>query len=309
MAVEEGCVMVQGTINGLGERCGNANLCSIIPALQIKRDYKCVPAKSLAKLTELSRYVDEIANIVPNDSKPYVGRNAFAHKAGIHVSAIERHSETYEHINPALVGNERRILVSDLSGKSNIMSKACEMALGIDNAAEKACKVIDTVKSMENQGYQYEDADGSFFLLTKKALEDFKPFFKLKSYRVAVEKNTEGKIVSEATVKLEIKGKEEHTVAEGEGPVNALDNCLRKALIDYYPEIKNIVLTDFKVRVINSEANTAAKVRVLIESSDSAKTWGTIGVNENIIDASWQALSDSVEYKLIKKDAHAKRKK
>ncbi|MCL2144498.1 MAG: citramalate synthase [Endomicrobia bacterium] len=301
-AVEEGCIMVQGTVNGLGERCGNANLCSIIPGLQIKRNYKCVPAASLPKLTELSRYVDEIANIVPNDSKPYVGRNAFAHKAGIHVSAIERQSETYEHISPNLVGNERRILVSDLSGKSNVMSKAGEMALGLDKVSENAGKVIETVKNMENQGYQYEDADGSFFLLTKKALEDFKPFFKLKGYRVAVEKSSEGKIVSEATVKLDIKGKEEHTVAEGEGPVNALDNCLRKALVEYYPEIKNIVLTDFKVRVINSEANTAAKVRVLIESSDSAKTWGTIGVNENIIDASWQALSDAVEYKLLKEN-------
>jgi 2-isopropylmalate synthase len=300
IAVEEGCVMVQGTINGLGERCGNANLCSIIPGLQIKRNYKCVPAKSLPKLTELSRYVDEIANLVPNDSKPYVGRNAFAHKAGIHVSAIERQPETYEHVNPASIGNERRILVSDLSGKSNVMSKAGEMALGLDKFPEKAGKVIDSVKNMENQGYQYEDADGSFFLLTKKALEDFKPFFKLKSYRVAVEKNAEGKIVSEATVKLDIRGKEEHTVAEGDGPVNALDNCLGKALTKYYPEVKEIFLTDFKVRVINSEANTAAKVRVLIESSDALRSWGTIGVNENIIDASWQALSDAAEYKLVK---------
>jgi 2-isopropylmalate synthase len=299
-AVEEGCVMVQGTVNGIGERCGNANLCSIIPGLQIKRDYKCVPAKSLPKLTELSRYADEIANLVPNDSKPYVGRNAFAHKAGIHVSAIERQSETYEHVNPALVGNERRILVSDLAGKSNVMSKAGELALGLDKAPEKAAKIIDTVKNMEHQGYQYEDADGSFFLLTKKALEDFKPFFKLKSYRVAVEKDAQGKIVSEATVKLDIRGKEEHTVAEGDGPVNALDNCLRKALTQYYPEVKEIFLTDFKVRVINSEANTAAKVRALIETADSVRTWGTIGVNENIIDASWQALSDAVEYKLIK---------
>jgi 2-isopropylmalate synthase len=299
-AVEEGCIMVQGTINGIGERCGNANLCSIIPGLQIKRGYRCVPAKSLSKITELSRYVDEIANLIPNDSKPYVGRNAFAHKAGIHVSAIERQSETYEHVNPEIVGNERRILVSDLSGKSNVMSKAGEMALGLEKTPEKVSKVIETVKNMENQGYQYEDADGSFFLLTKKALENFKPFFSLKSYRVAVEKNSEGKIVSEATVKLDIGGKEEHTVAEGDGPVNALDNCLSKALTKYYPEVNEIFLTDFKVRVINSEANTAAKVRVLIESSDSVRTWGTIGVNENIIDASWQALSDAAEYKLIK---------
>lgn len=227
---------------------------------------------------------------------------------------MERHSDTYEHMNPVLVGNERRILVSDQAGKSNVMSKAGEMALGLEGVPEKISKVIELVKSKENQGYQYEDADGSFFILTKKALEDFNPFFKLKSYRVAVEKNAEGKIVSEATVKLDIRGKEEHTVAEGDGPVNALDNCLGKALTKYYPEVKEIFLTDFKVRVINSEANTAAKVRVLIETSDSAKTWGTIGVNENIIDASWQALSDAVEYKLIKgrnkkTDNKTKRKK
>jgi 2-isopropylmalate synthase len=300
-AAEEGCVMVQGTVNGMGERCGNANLCSIIPALQIKRGAFCVPSKNLKKLSELSRYVDEIANLVPNDSKPYVGRNAFAHKAGVHVSAIQRNPATYEHIDPALVGNERRILVSDLSGKSNVLSKAGELALDIKGAPEKVKAVIETVKNMENQGYQYENADASFFLLTKKALETFKPFFSLKSYRVAVEKDAAGNIVSEATVKLDIKGKEEHTVAEGDGPVNALDNCLRKALIKYYPAIKEMALTDFKVRVVNSDANTAAKVRVLIESSDSSKSWGTIGVNENIIDASWQALTDSVEYKLVKK--------
>ncbi|MCL2334852.1 MAG: citramalate synthase [Endomicrobia bacterium] len=299
-AVEEGCVMVHGTINGIGERCGNANLCTIIPDLQIKRGLTCVPQKNLLKITELSRYVDEIANLVPNDSKPYVGRNAFAHKAGIHVSAIERLSKTYEHVDPSVVGNERRILVSDLAGKSNVVSKAGEMAAGLDVSPEKVKKIIDTLKDMENKGYQYEDADGSFLLLTKKALDAFKPFFTLKSYRVAVEKDSNGCIVSEATVKLDINGKEEHTVAEGDGPVNALDNCLRKALIKYYPQIKEIFLTDFKVRVVNTNANTAARVRVLIESSDNAKTWGTVGVNENIIDASWQALSDSVEYKLLK---------
>lgn len=300
IAVSEGCIMVHGTINGIGERCGNANLCSIIPALQIKKDYKCVPQKSLAKLTELSRYVDEIANLIPNDSKPYVGRNAFAHKAGVHVSAMERHGQTYEHMNPKLVGNERRILVSDLSGKSNVVSKASEMAMGLQETPEQVKKIIDIVKDKENQGYQYEDADGSFFLLTKKALENFKPFFGLKGYRVSVEKDERGNIVSEATVKLDVRGKEEFTVAEGDGPVNALDNCLRKALVKHYPSVKEMLLTDFKVRVVNSDANTAAKVRVLIESSDSNKSWGTIGVNENIIDASWQALSDSFEYKLIK---------
>jgi 2-isopropylmalate synthase len=304
-AVEEGCIMVQGTINGIGERCGNANLCSIIPALEFKRNYECISKKNVKKLSELSRYVDEIANLVPDDSRPYVGNNAFAHKAGIHVSAIERNPETYEHINPALVGNERRILISDLSGKSNIISKFNEMEIDVKdtddgNASEKIKKVIDIVKKNENNGYQYENADASFFLITKKALESFKPFFSLVSYRLIVEKDSDGNIVSEATVKLDVRGKEEHTVAEGNGPVDALNNCLRKALIKYYPDIKSVFLMDFKVRVVNSAANTAAKVRVLIESSDASRNWGTIGVSENIIDASWQALSDSVEYKLLR---------
>jgi 2-isopropylmalate synthase len=306
-AVEEGCVMVQGTINGIGERCGNANLCSIIPALELKRDYECISSrKNIKKLSELSRYVNEIANLIPDDTRPYVGNNAFAHKAGIHVSAIERNPETYEHINPALVGNKRRILISDLSGKSNVISKANEMALDIKDTAtestsEKVKKVIDIVKEKESNGYQYEDADASFFLVAKKALGSFKPFFSLVYYRVIIEKDAGGNIVSEATVKLNVRDKEEHSVAEGNGPVDALNNCLLKALIKYYPDIKNVFLMDFKVRVINSAANTAAKVRVLIESSDASKNWGTTGVSENIIDACWQALSDSVEYKLLKK--------
>ncbi|MCA6071576.1 MAG: citramalate synthase [Endomicrobium sp.] len=299
-AIEEGCILAQGTVNGIGERCGNTNLCSLVPALQIKRNYDCIPKKSMRKLSELSIYVDEIANIVPNDSDPYVGRNAFAHKAGVHVSAIKNNPETYEHINPLTIGNERRILVSDLAGKSNVVSKAIEMAIGIEDAPEKVKEIIDTVKEKEHNGYQYEDADASFFLLTKKAFGTFKSFFNLKGYRVSVEKDINGNIISEATIKLDINGKEEHTVAEGDGPVNALDNCLRKALINYYPAVKNIFLTDFKVRVVNRDATTAAKVRVLIESSDSSKKWGTIGVSENIIDASWQALTDSVEYKLLK---------
>jgi len=304
-AVEEGCIMVQGTVNGIGERCGNANLCSIIPALEFKRNYECISKKNVEKLSELSRYVDEIANLVPNDSRPYVGNNAFAHKAGIHVSAIERNPETYEHINPALVGNERRILISDLSGKSNIMSKFNEMKIGIKdigngNTSEKIKKVINIVKEKENHGYQYENADASFFLITKKALGSFKSFFSLVCYRLIVERDSYGNIVSEATIKLDVKGKEEHAVAEGNGPVDALSNCLRKALIKHYPDIESIFLMDFKVRVVNSDANTAAKVRVLIESSDASRNWGTIGVSENIIDASWQALSDSIEYKLLR---------
>ena len=300
IAVQAGCEMVQGTINGLGERCGNANLCSIIPSLQLKGKYHCVPVRNLKNITTLSRYVDEIANLVPNDSLPYVGRSAFAHKAGIHVSAIEKNPETYEHINPKHIGNKRTVLISDLSGKSNILSKADELAIDLKKEVGDLGKIIKAVKEKENNGYQYENADGSLFILTQKIENRYKDFFILKGYRVSVEKNADGTIVSEATVKLDVNGKEEHTVSEGEGPVNALDNCLRKALIKFYPEIKNVLLTDFKVRVINSDANTAAKVRVLIETKDKKHSWGTIGVSENIIDACWQALSDSVEYKLLK---------
>lgn len=300
IAVLSGCEMVQGTINGIGERCGNANLCSIIPSLQLKGKFRCIPVRNLRNITELSRYVDEIANLIPNDCLPYVGRNAFAHKAGVHVSAIKKDSRTYEQINPKHVGNRRNILVSDLSGKSNIVSKADELAIDLEKD-KNLYGIINIVKEKENEGYQYENADGSFYILTKKVENKCKDFFTLKSYRVSVEKNADGTIVSEATVKLDVNGKEEHTVAEGEGPVNALDKCLRKALIKFYPEIKTVLLTDFKVRVINSDANTAAKVRVLIETKDKKQSWGTIGVSENIIDACWQALSDSVEYKLLKK--------
>jgi 2-isopropylmalate synthase len=299
IAVQSGCQLVQGTINGIGERCGNANLCSIIPSLQLKGKYHCVPVQNLKNITNLSSYIDEIANLASNDSMPYVGKNAFAHKAGVHVSAIKKDSKTYEHINPRHVGNKRNILVSDLSGKSNIVSKADELAIDLEK--EKDLKgIINIVKEKENKGYQYENADGSFYILTKKLEKTYKNFFTLKNYRVSVEKNKDGSIVSEATVKLDVNGKEEHTVAEGGGPVDALDKCLRKALIKFYPEIKSVILTDFKVRVINSDANTAAKVRVLIESKDKKYSWGTIGVSDNIIDACWQALSDSVEYKLLK---------
>ena len=308
VAVVEGCSLVQGTINGLGERCGNANLCSIAPALSFKLRYECLPAKKLVELTEVSRYVDEIANIVANERQPYVGRNAFAHKAGVHVSALARHASTYEHLNPALVGNERRILISELSGRSNISFKFKELSLDLEKDPKAANKIINVIKEYEHKGYQFEDADGSFTLLTSKALGMYKPFFELKSFRVSVEKNAKGDMVSEATIKLTVNGKEEHTVAEGDGPVNALDNSLRKALEKFYPEIREISLSDFKVRVINAGAGTAAKVRALIESKDKNSIWGTIGVSENIIDASWKALVDAFEYKLLVNEI-GKRKK
>ena len=299
-AVKEGCTLVQGTINGLGERCGNANLCSIIPALQLRMGYSCVSEKNLAKLTELSRYVYEIANVIPDDTEPYVGLNAFAHKAGIHVSAVSKESKTYEHIRPDQVGNARRILISELSGKSNISSKAGVLYVDVEKNPEMISKVIGMVKKMEHEGYQYEDADGSFSLLTSKALGKYKPFFKLDSLKMNVEKKSNGEIITEATIKLTVNGKEEHTVAEGDGPVNALDSALRKALKKFYPVINEVSLTDFKVRAINTGAGTAAKVRVFIESKDHTSSWGTVGVSENIIEASWQALVDAIEYKLMK---------
>ena len=308
VAVQEGCTLVQGTINGYGERCGNANLCSIIPALQLKLKYQCVVPSKMKELTELSRYVDEIANIVPNERQSYVGRNAFAHKAGIHVSALARHSATYEHLVPEAVGNERRILISELSGRSNISFKFKELSIDLEKDPKAAACITDMVKEYENKGYQFEDADGSFTLLASKAAGRYTPFFELKNFRVSVEKNSAGQMISEATIKLVVNGTEEHTVAEGDGPVNALDGCLRKALEKFYPDIRGVALSDFKVRVINAGAGTAAKVRVLIESKDAHSAWGTIGVSENIIDASWKALADAMEYKLLKSSA-MKRKK
>ena len=301
IAVLEGITLVQGTINGYGERCGNANLCSIIPNLQIKLKYKCVPESSLKSLTELSRYVNEIANIVPFEHQPFVGPSAFAHKGGVHVSAISRHTRTYEHIPPESVGNERKIIVSELSGRSNIIAKAKEMKLDFAKDKKSVEKIIHLIKNLEHQGFQFESADASFALYVQKELGRYKPFFELKGFRVIVQKDPKtGKMHSEATIKLSVENVDEHTAAEGDGPVNALDNALRKALEKFYPELKEMSLSDFKVRVINANAGTGAKVRVLIESKDREKSWGTIGVSENIIEASWQALVDAIEYKLMK---------
>lgn len=304
-AVEEGVALVQGTMNGYGERCGNANLISIIANLKLKLGIDCVSDAAIRSLTEVSRYVSEIANIVPNDHQPYVGFSAFAHKGGVHVSAMARHTKTYEHIDPAIIGNQRRILVSELSGQSNILLKARELKLDFSKNTQAVKQVIDLVKKMEHQGYQFEGAEASFALLVRKALGDHKKYFELQGFRVSDEKNLsdgkrDGRVVSEATLKLKVDGVERHTVAEGDGPVSALDNALRKALEPFYPTLKSASLADFKVRVINAEAGTKAKVRVLIESRDEKDEWATLGVSENIIEASWQALVDSIEYKLLK---------
>jgi len=301
-AVQKGCVLVQGTVNGYGERCGNANLVSIIANLKLKMRENVVTDEQLMYLTEVSRHVAEVANMVPNDHQPYVGFSAFAHKGGVHVSAVARHASTYEHADPSLVGNQRRILISELSGQSNILLKAREMKINFSRDSHAVKNIIDMVKKLEHQGYQFEGAEASFAILLKKALGKHRTFFDLKGFKVSVMKNSEsdGDVVSEATLKLAVNGKEQHTVAEGDGPVNALDNALRKALENFYPELRNVSLSDFKVRVINAEAGTKAKVRVLIESRDEKDEWVTIGVSENIIEASWKALVDSIEYKLLK---------
>lgn len=299
-AVQAGCVHVQGTINGFGERCGNANLVMIIPDLQLKLAYACVPDENLRHLVNLSRYVYELANINPADNDPYVGKSAFAHKGGVHVSAVMKDPRTYEHIDPVLVGNRRRILVSDLSGQSNVVYKAGELGIDLKGDKELTKRIIRKLKQMEHDGYQFEGAEASFELLVRSTKGESNSFFRLEGFRVIIEKDVDGEQRSEATIRLWVNGHLEHTAADGDGPVNALDNALRKALERSYPDVKQMKLTDYKVRVIDSQRATEAKVRVLIESRGGEEVWGTVGVSENIIEASWQALTDSVWYYLFR---------
>ncbi|MDI3281215.1 MAG: citramalate synthase [Bacillota bacterium] len=299
LAVEAGAVHVQGTINGYGERCGNADLCAVLPNLQLKLGRECVSPEQLATLTEVSRYVSELANLPPQSNQPFVGSSAFAHKGGVHVSAVMRRPETYEHIRPELVGNQRRVLISELAGASNIRYKAEEYGLSLDTP-DRARTVLETVKLLEHQGYSFEGAEGSFELLLRKALGLHQPRFELLGFRLIVEKREQnGEPLAEATLKLRVGERVVHTAAEGDGPVNALDNALRKALEEVYPRLRQIRLTDFKVRVLDESSGTAAKVRVLIESRDDHRSWGTVGVSTNIIEASWRALVDSIEYGLL----------
>jgi 2-isopropylmalate synthase len=300
VAVSRGAVHVQGTINGYGERCGNANLVGIIPNLVLKMGIPCVDRKHLSRLTELSRYVDEIANMAPDTRAPYVGMSAFAHKGGVHANAVFKNPRGYEHEVPETVGNERRILVSELSGKASIFMKARDMHLKLEKDEPAIKNVLAIIKRLESEGYEYEAAEGSFKLLVEKAMKRHTPFFDLEGFRVSVEKRRDGTIISEAAIKVKVGDLFEHTAAEGDGPVNALDNALRKALLPFYPAIAEVHLVDYKVRVLDVKAGTAGKVRVLIESKDKDEMWGTVGVSENIIEASWQALVDSVEYKLMK---------
>jgi 2-isopropylmalate synthase len=300
-AITAGARHIQGTINGYGERCGNANLCSIIPTLQLKMGYSCVTDEQLGTLTGVARYISEIANVNMPVNQPYVGNAAFAHKGGIHVSAIMKDSKTYEHIEPSLVGNKQRVLVSELAGQSNILSKAQEMGLEVNAEGMKSREVIDRIKDLEHQGYQFEGADASLELLLRDAYGGSEQVFTINSFKITVE-NNEGRVSSEAIVKVTVAGEQVYTVANGNGPVNALDNALRKALVQFFPGIRDIHLTDYKVRVLDEKDATAAKVRVLIESTNFKDTWSTVGVSSNVIEASWEALVDSIRYALIGMD-------
>jgi 2-isopropylmalate synthase len=297
-AVRAGARQVQGTINGLGERCGNANLCTIIPNLSLKMGFETIGHENIKMLTDLSRFICEIANLTPSMNMPYVGISAFAHKAGLHVDALRKNRKTYEHIDPETVGNSRRFLISELSGASNVLAKL--EGTKIAENKELAKKLLAQVQELENEGYQFEAADASFDLLVRKAVDTYKPAFELVKYHVNVERNGEGRMVTEATVKITVDGMTEHVVAEGDGPVNALDKALRKSLDRFYPAIRDMHLIDYKVRVVNAKDGTAARVRVVIESRDKDAVWGTVGVSENVIDASWKALVDSVDYKILK---------
>jgi 2-isopropylmalate synthase len=299
IAVCEGAVQVQGTINGYGERCGNANLCTIIPNLQLKMGLPLLTAEQLKGLTKLSRFVAEMVNIAPAEQQPYVGYNAFAHKGGIHIDAVGKMPATYEHTTPEAVGNRRRILVSELAGRSSITMKTTNSSLKLDKDRPETASVLQKIKEMEHYGYQFEGAEGSFELLVLKMMQAYQPLFKLEGFRLIIEKRESGQLYSEATIKVRVGDVQVHTAAEGNGPVNALDNALRKALEGIYPSLKKIRLTDFRVRVIDGVDGTGAQVRVLIESCDDEMSWGTVGVSHNVVEASWIALVDSLEYGLL----------
>jgi len=302
VAVKHGCRQVQGTINGYGERCGNSDICSVIPNLELKMGLSCLPPGNLKYLSEVSHYVSEIANMPHYNNQPFVGHGAFAHKGGIHVSALLKDSLTYEHINPEEVGNHRRVLVSELSGLSNLLYKAKELNIDVNTYDAETRRLMKQIKELENQGFQFEGADASLELFLRKAFGQYEDFFQLKNLKIILEKSEgEEEFSAEAMIKMQIGDNTVHTAAEGEGPVNALDNSLRKALNEVYPEIAEMHLSDYKVRVLNGNDGTAAKVRVLIDSADQSDKWSTVGVSENIIEASWQAIVDSINFHLLKK--------
>ncbi len=301
-SVREGVTMVQGTINGYGERCGNANICTLIPNLQLKLGYNCISDQQITQLTRTSRLISEIVNLAPDDHAPFIGRSAFAHKGGIHVSAVERNPVTYEHIQPELIGNQRRIVISDQSGLSNVLHYSAKFGIHLDKRDPICQEILTKLKSLENQGYQFEAAEASFELLMRSTLGQRLKAFKLKGFQVhcdllqGVDNPSSDAL---ATIKVEVDGKNLLEVAEGNGPVSALDRALRKALVKFYPEIANFYLTDYKVRILDGAAGTSAKTRVLVESSNGEERWSTIGVSSNILAASYQAVVEGIEYGLL----------
>jgi len=299
MAVEAGVRHVQGTINGYGERCGNADLCTVIPNLQIKMGYEAVSDGKLPTLADVSYFVAEVANLRPDDHAPYVGQSAFAHKAGLHVNALLKYETTYQHVDPSLVGNRTRILVSELSGRSNISAKLDELGLGDALTPQEIGDLAQRLKERESEGFQYEGADGSFELLVRRSRPGYTPLFEVLDFMTIVEKRSGIDMLAEATVKARVQGTVMHTAAEGDGPVNALDKAMRKALLSFYPELGSVQLTDYKVRILDENAATAARTRVLIDASDGERSWTTVGCSVNIIEASFQALLDSLELPLL----------
>ena len=308
-AVQSGASHVQGTINGYGERCGNANLCSIIPSLKIKMDVHCVTDEQLSKLTDISRYISEVANLAPNPYLPYVGSSAFSHKGGLHVAALSKWEGSYQHIDPSLVGNQKRVVVSELSGRRNIIYKAREIGVDLPPQGKEAQQLLEQVKSLESRGFQYDNAEASFELLVHRVKPEYERPFELVDFMVVIEKrrrpatrNNLEEMLSEAIVKVKVGGEIMHTASEGNGPVNALDLALRKALLQFYPSLAQVKLTDYKVRILEESVGTEAQIRVLIESSDGVDEWHTVGSSTNIIEASWLALADSLEYWLTRKN-------
>ncbi len=301
MAVKAGAAHVQGTLTGFGERCGNTNLSTVIPNLQLKMGYKCIPDENMDKLTHIAREVSEIANLKLDDRAPYVGKTAFAHKGGMHVDGVSKNSKSFEHIEPSLVGNERKFLTSEVAGRTTILSMIKKIAPNIEKNSPETGRIIDRLKNLEYEGYQFEGAEGGFELVIRKELGKYKPFFELETFKIIGEHPAANdEQTATAMIKVSVDGKKEITAAEGDGPVNALDKALRKALEVFYPSLSDVHLTDYKVRVLDSGSATASKVRVLIESSDGSSSWTTVGVSKDIIEASWIALVDSIEYKLIK---------
>jgi 2-isopropylmalate synthase len=297
--IEAGATHVQGTVNGYGERTGNCNITSVMPILQFKLKQPNVPPASFPQLKELSQFVDETANIRPNPRLPWVGSGAFSHKGGAHVNAVQKVIRSYEHIDPALIGNTRHVLISDLAGRSNIVMKARELGFDITNSTPQLREMLTRIKALEHQGFEFESADGSLALLIRRALTDSTPPFVVDAYHVSVRRDGDTSSC-EAVVKVRVGDESEHRVAEGDGPVNALDAALRSALVRYYPQLHDVKLTDYKVRIIDSRTGTAARTRVIIQSGDGSAEWGTVGVNDNIVEASLQALVDSLEYALVR---------